>query len=69
MTETVDIRALWDAAKEGDPRPPHHGGHICGQPDSRHNSWSVPPNMCTRAYGHSGQHVATTSQRVVAVWA
>jgi hypothetical protein len=69
MTETVDLRVLWDAAEVGQLGPPLHGQAPC---------WDTDPAtgfICTRAAGHGPhQHVATAAENaaaptsVVATW-
>jgi hypothetical protein len=59
--ETVDIRALWDAAVVGDFLPQHDAFPCL--------SWTGDGRWgCTRAARHVGQHVATGRGRVLAVW-
>ena len=60
-SESVDIRTVWDAARVGGPRPPEYGHMPCSAQDPRGFG-------CTRQRGHTGQHVATTTTSVVAVW-
>jgi hypothetical protein len=69
MTETVDLRVLWDAAEVGQPGPPWHGRLICFETDPETGF------ICGRATNHGGhQHVALSSPdresptTVVAIW-
>jgi hypothetical protein len=61
MSEPVDQRTVWDAAVVGGARPPKYGHIPCAARDPRGFG-------CTRQRGHGGQHVATTTMAVVAVW-
>jgi hypothetical protein len=68
--ETVDQRAIWDAVKVGDPRPPALNGLAHAFAGGKWQDSAVGPNgfVCCRLAGHSGQCVATTEESVVAVW-
>lgn len=70
MSETVDQRSVWEAAKVGDPSPPRFRGYAHAFAGGEWQDSSVGPNgfVCTRQAGHSGQHVATTETEVVDVW-
>ena len=69
MSETVDQRTLWDAAKVGDPFAslPEPKGFVCEQPTNVEGA--SRPVICCRQEGHGGQHVAVARWNgVVAVW-
>jgi hypothetical protein len=60
MTETVDIRSLWQQAAVGDVLPPH---------DDPPCFYPGPYGLeCCRTEKHCGQHVATGGGVVLAVW-
>lgn len=62
MSETDTQRTAWNAARVNGPRPPAYDGPCCAAV----GPWTFG---CTRAKGHSGQHVATAGDEVAAVWA
>lgn len=62
MSETIDIRSVWDAAQPGDVLPDPGWPYMVPNDDL---TW-----CCNRAAGHKPgtQHVATVAGIVVAVW-
>lgn len=69
MSETVDIRSLWDAAVVGQEPPPPHGGAPCA------DQHPTRLYVCSRLVLHAGQHVTIApalrrngSLEVAATW-
>lgn len=69
MSETVDQRTVWDAARVTDPVPPDYEGPPCMLPEV-HVLPGHLPLRCSRQRGHAPgtQHVATDWYGVLAVW-